>query len=176
MKFPVSKRRGGFTLVELLAVIMIIIILAGLVVAGLGFVREKQDREKAKIQVALIGKALEEYKLDNGSYPAAVSTTGKNQSNILYKALYLDGANDATKTKRIYVPEFDPVTTKQGWITGSGATATVTDPWGFEYYYRTGAGAVNPDFDFWSGGKDGKTSSSSSTPDTADTRDDIRNF
>jgi general secretion pathway protein G len=176
MKSSFSSRRGGFTLIELLAVITIIVILAGLVIAGLSFVQDKQSREKTKLQIALIGKALEEYKLDKGSYPSAVSATGAGQSNILFKALYLDGANDGTKETKIYLAELDPSNGKQGWVEGGGAGSVIKDPWGSEFRYRTGADAVNPDFDIWSVGKDGKTSSSSSSQNDKDNRDDIRNF
>lgn len=176
MKSAVSRKRSGFTLIELLAVITIIVILAGIVVGGMKFAQEKQAREKAKLQVSLIGKALEEYKLDNGSYPAADNAMGTGQSNLLYKALYWDGASDTTKTKKIYLAELDPANTKQGWVDGTGANALIKDPWGSEYRYRTGNSAVNPDFDFWSVGKDGNTSTSTTTPDNNDTRDDIRNF
>jgi general secretion pathway protein G len=176
MKSSVSSRRSGFTLIELLAVITIIVILAALVIAGMGFVQDKQAREKTKLQVNLIGKALEEYKLDNGSYPAASSATGVGQSNILFKALYLDGANDATKAKKIYLAELDPSSGRQGWVEGSGESAIIKDPWGSEFRYRTAPDSVNPDFDFWSVGKDGKTSSSTTSPNDKDSRDDIRNF
>lgn len=171
MKSSVSKRRQGFTLIELLAVITIIVILAALVVGAMGFVKDKQANEKAKIQVALLGKALEEYKLDNGNYPPSTSPDGKNQSNVLYKALYLDGANDTTKTKKIYLAELDPAATKQGWVDGKGESATIKDPWGQEYLYRTGSAAENPDFDLWSMGKDGKTGADAKS---ADSKDDIR--
>ena len=67
----INSRPGypGFTLIELMAVITIIVILAGLVVGGLGFVNDRQAKEKAKVQIALLSKAIEEYKLDNGVYP-----------------------------------------------------------------------------------------------------------
>jgi len=175
MKSTVFRRRSGFTLIELLAVITIIVILAGIVIGGMKFVQDKQARDKAKLQVNLMGKALEEYKLDNGSYPAAATATGEKQSNMLYKALYWDGASDATKTKKIYLAELEPGG-KQGWTEGTGESATIKDPWSNEYRYRTGTNAVNPDFDFWSVGKDGKTSTSTTSPNTSDTRDDIRNF
>ena len=67
MKIPSRRHPAAFTLIELMAVITIIVILAGMVVGGLGYVNEKQAREKAKIQIALLSKALEEYKLDNGT-------------------------------------------------------------------------------------------------------------
>jgi general secretion pathway protein G len=170
MKSSVSTQRRGFTLIELLAVITIIVILAGLIVAGLGFVKDKQANNKATIQVALIAKALEEYKADNGNYPPSTSPDGMNQSNLLYRALYQDAVDDTTRTKRIYLAELDPGTTKQGWVRGSGASATIRDPWDQEFLYRTGAASENPDFDLWSMGKDGKTGADAKS---ADSRDDI---
>jgi hypothetical protein len=67
----------------------------------------------------------------------------------------------------------NPDGNKQKWIQGTGATATIVDPWKNEYLYRTGASADNPDFDLWSMGKDGKTDASSSKG--KDSLDDIRN-
>jgi hypothetical protein len=95
---------------------------------------------------------------------------------MLYLALYWDGASDTTRTRKIYLPELDPASNRQGWLDGNGQNATIRDPWGSEYRYRTGTSAVNPDFDLWSVGKDGRTSTSAATPDNRDTRDDIRNF
>lgn len=164
-------RRGGFTLIELLAVITIIVILAALVVGGMEFAKVKQANEKAKIQIALISKALEEYKLDNGSYPPSTSPDGKGQSNVLYRALYQDAVDDTTKAKTIYLPELDPASNKQGWVSGTGPAATIRDPWGQEYLYRSGPAAENPDFDLWSMGKDGKTGADAKSPES---RDDIR--
>jgi general secretion pathway protein G len=184
MKTNPRHGRAAFTLIELMAVITIIVILAGLVVGGMGFVNERQAKEKAKVQMALLSKALEEYKLDNGSYPATGnSADGSGQSAILFKALYFDGASDATKVKKIYLPELDPVNSKQGWTSGTAtAGTTITDPWGNPYRYRTAIGSTgtansntqNPDFDLWSCGKDGLTNPSSTT-DTK-SKDDIRNF
>ena len=87
MKITSSRPRRGFTLVELLAVITIIIILASVVIGGMGLVKERQARSTAKIQLGLITNALEEYKLDNGSYPMG-DAGAKGESNILFRALY----------------------------------------------------------------------------------------
>ena len=51
MKTNPRHGRAAFTLIELMAVITIIVILAGLVVGGMGFVHEKQAKEKAKVQI-----------------------------------------------------------------------------------------------------------------------------
>ncbi|MEI8037085.1 MAG: type II secretion system protein GspG [Verrucomicrobiota bacterium] len=170
--------RAAFSLIELMAVIVIIVILASLVVGGLGYASERQAKEKCKVQMALLSKAIEAYKLENGSYPATVDgSNGTGGDQILFKALYYDGSSDTTK--RIYLPELDPLTSKQGWTTGAVlATTPITDPWGNPFRYRSATGKAtdltqNPDYDLWSMGKDGKTA-----PSLTDTTslDDIRNF
>jgi general secretion pathway protein G len=143
-------RAKGFTLIELLVVIAIIVVLAGLSVTGFNYVQERQDHEKTKLQIALISNALEDYKADNGEYPAVTTT------NELYRVLYYDGAS-VTPPEKIYVPQLDPENNKQGWTEGTGATVKITDPWGGEYIYRIDSDplAKNPDFDIVSKGKDG---------------------
>jgi prepilin-type N-terminal cleavage/methylation domain-containing protein len=202
MKITPRTGKAAFTLIELMAVITIIVILAGLVVGGMGFVSERQAKEKAKVQIALLSKALEEYKLDMGSYPPTVdkpnvaSPAGTGTSAVsLYDALFYDGYDYGkqatppttwTKAVKIYLADLDPTSTKQGWVTTStttvGKSLTVSDPWGNQYCYRTAvdstgkanASTQNPDFDLWSMGKDGK--SKPATPSDTTNRDDIKNF
>jgi general secretion pathway protein G len=164
-----SLDRRGFTLVELLVVITIIAILAGLSMGGYGYVTRKQADSQATIQINLLSKALEEYKSDNGAYPPTGTT------NALYNLLYWDGAKTNPPGK-IYLAELDPGSKTQGWIEGSGATARIMDPWGNEYIYRRGddANARNPDFDLLSKGKDG--ASSLTNPAAPENGDDIDNF
>ena len=183
-----------------MAVITIIVLLAGLVVGGMGFVSDRQAKEKARVQIALLSKAIEEYKLDMGAYPGstaafggtAATAAGGDFSQVLYTALFKEGYDytspttppaNWTKAQKIYLPELDPRTTKQGWVTTTtGSTPTsglkITDPWGKPYLYRVGANAQNPDFDLWSSGKDMKTKTGATAADLkhADTKDDIRNF
>jgi general secretion pathway protein G len=69
MKNLNKRRRAGFTLVELLVVIVIIGLLATVVVIN---VLPSQDRamvEKARADVATLETALETYRLENLSYP-----------------------------------------------------------------------------------------------------------
>lgn len=198
MKTNSRSGRSGFSLIELMAVVTIIIILAGLVVGGMGFVNERQAKEKAKVQIQLLSKAIEEYKLDMGSYPgtsaafggAAATGQGGDYSQVLYTALFYEGyqytsqtnpPSNWTRATKIYLPELDPRNNKQGWVTSTtGTTPTanlkVVDPWGNNYLYRTGTGAQNPDFDLWSKGKDGNTNTSNPDMKQAANKDDIRNF
>lgn len=190
MKTSSRHGKSGFTLIEMMAVITIIVILAGLVVGGLGFVTERQAKEKARVQLALLAKALDEYKLDNGSYPVTANKAqGDGSSAILYKALFGDGLSSG----KIYLADLNPTTSKQGWVdpiaTGTPPatlTGQIKDPWGNEYRYRSAlnpggapnADTVNPDYDLWSVGKDGVTNGANNPAGVRDTKnkDDIRNF
>jgi len=66
---PVARDERGFTLIELLVVVIILGLLVGLVGPRL-LGRVGQSRTAAaKAQVELFGAALDQYKLDVGSYP-----------------------------------------------------------------------------------------------------------
>src|SRR5205807_4071811 len=65
-----SFRAGGaFTILELLVVMTIIIVLAGLILSTAGYVQKKGARSRAEAEIAAISAALESYKADNGIYP-----------------------------------------------------------------------------------------------------------
>jgi prepilin-type N-terminal cleavage/methylation domain-containing protein len=69
----------GFTLIELIVVVAIIIILAGLVLSTVGYVQKKAARSRAETEIAAMSAALESYKADNGAYargPATAMTVG----------------------------------------------------------------------------------------------------
>lgn len=59
----------GFTLIELMVVIVILGILAGLVVPRIMGRPEEARQLKAKVQIESFVTALKLYKLDNGAYP-----------------------------------------------------------------------------------------------------------
>src|SRR4030043_552734 len=62
--------RKGFTLIELMVVIVILGILAGLVLPRFMGRTEEARRTKAKLQTETLESALNIYKLDNGAYPS----------------------------------------------------------------------------------------------------------
>jgi general secretion pathway protein G len=67
---PGSLDQAGFTLIELLIVVIILGVLAGLVGPRL-FGRVGQSRQAAaRVQIELLGAALDQFKLDVGRYPS----------------------------------------------------------------------------------------------------------
>jgi general secretion pathway protein G len=148
---------AGFTLVELLTVLIIIVILAGLVVGAAKYALTKGATSRAQAEIAAMELALEHYKSDNGVYPttpsgrptSAISSPYGN-SPTLYLALA--GAHGFPKTY---------MTFKANQIRTINATTTIIlDPFGAPYnYYCTQpvqADQFNTaSFDLWSYGPSG---------------------
>jgi general secretion pathway protein G len=68
-RYP-ALRFSGFTLLELLVVIVIIGLLAGLVAPRYFEQVRKSNTKVARAQIDSLEKALDQYRLDVGSYPA----------------------------------------------------------------------------------------------------------
>ncbi|WP_416906879.1 MAG: type II secretion system major pseudopilin GspG [Polymorphobacter sp.] len=66
-----TKRKNGFTLLELMVVIVIIGLLSTVVVLNVLPSRDQALVEKARADIALIEQALDLYRLDNLTYPSA---------------------------------------------------------------------------------------------------------
>ena len=77
MQASAPRARSGFTLIEMLVVIIVIGLLAGLVGPRiLGRVSEAKTAT-ARTQIELLGLALDNYRLDNGSYPTTEQGPGR---------------------------------------------------------------------------------------------------
>lgn len=64
------KNQRGFTLIEIMVVVIILGLLAGLVLPRVLGQEEKARISAAKTQIRAIEGALDSFKLDNGFYPA----------------------------------------------------------------------------------------------------------
>ncbi|GMA84085.1 hypothetical protein GCM10025855_36180 [Shewanella glacialipiscicola] len=65
-----NKKHQGFTLLEVMVVIVILGILASMVVPNLMGNKDKADQQKAVSDIVALENALDMYKLDNGIYPS----------------------------------------------------------------------------------------------------------
>lgn len=65
-----TNKQKGFTLLEIMVVIVILGILASMVVPNLMANKDKADRQKVVSDVVALENALDMYKLDNSVYPS----------------------------------------------------------------------------------------------------------
>lgn len=65
------KNQKGFTLIEIMVVVIILGLLAGLVLPRILGQEDKARLESAKVQIRALEGALDAYKLDNGFYPTS---------------------------------------------------------------------------------------------------------
>lgn len=74
-------RRGSFTLIEILVVITIIGILAGMVFKMMGYAGRQSQKAQTIQILEKVAHALEEYKAEYGQYPPADGMTYKYENN-----------------------------------------------------------------------------------------------
>ncbi len=158
------KSPAAFTIIELLVVISIILVLAGLVLATSSYVHNKGARSRTEAEIAALSAALENYKSDNGVYPIDATVNAqtsldpanyKAPSLNLYKALSGDADADANRTAeaKSYMA-FKP--NQLAPTDQSQAVTFIKDPFGNSYGYSTAGQAgtsgtgYNPTFDLWS--------------------------
>ncbi|MGF1686956.1 type II secretion system major pseudopilin GspG [Photobacterium japonica] len=65
-----QRKQRGFTLLEVMVVIVILGVLASLVVPNLLGNKEKADQQKVVTDIGALENALDMYKLDNSVYPS----------------------------------------------------------------------------------------------------------
>ena len=125
-----ERKQGGFTLIEIMVVVVILGILAALVVPQ---VMNRPDQAKvtvAKGDIKAIGAALDMYKLDNYSYPS----TQLGLDALVEKP----GGNPQPKN----------------WNRDGYLKRVPKDPWGNEYQYLSPG--TQGQYDLYSYGADGK--------------------
>lgn len=93
------KKHAAFTLIEMVTVMTIIVILAGLVVAVTGYVNRKAAMTRASSEIETIRLACQNYKADTGGYPQDAKVETVNG-----KATFTPGNTDKLSPKSHYDP------------------------------------------------------------------------
>lgn len=124
---PSCHKNSGFTLLELLVVLVIIGLLAGYVGPKYFAQIGKSEVKTARAQIDALGKALDQYRLDTGHYPT------------------VEQGLPALNTS----PSSEPK-----WGGPYLQKAVPNDPWGRPYLYKSPGD--HGDFDLSSLGKDGQ--------------------
>jgi general secretion pathway protein G len=144
----------GFTLIELVVVIAIIVILVGLVLTTVGYVQKNAARSRASTEIAAMSAALESYKADNGVYPS--NNNGTLGAHALYQGLSGDG-NDAiggtsasTGTPGSSGKSYMALKPNMLHPNPPDATTRVIDPFGNDYNYIAPGTNNTATFDLWS--------------------------
>jgi general secretion pathway protein G len=128
MRFEPTSRRAGFTLIEILVVVVILGILATVIVPKIMSRPEQARIVKARVDIKAIESSLNLYKIDNGRYP----TTEQGLRALVEKPT----SGEIPKNWSKYLDKI-PV-----------------DPWGKGYLYLSPG--AHGDFDVMSYGPDGE--------------------
>ena len=78
-----KSRRSGFTLVEVLLVLVIIGIIAGIALPNLAGKSKKAMIAKAKAEISNLSGAVDIYEVDNGAYPSSLNDLISKPGNAL---------------------------------------------------------------------------------------------
>jgi prepilin-type N-terminal cleavage/methylation domain-containing protein len=154
-----SPRRpvAAFTLIELLAVITIIGILAGLTLGAAGAVRRHGATSTAKAEVAALQAACDRYYADNNAYPIGTDDPTRTNTPTGATTLFTNLLGSATLTvaptsKRYFEP-------KPAMVFTTRSPNYFIDPWGYAYGYNCSTnsdGTWNPPL-IWSTAGGGNT-------------------
>jgi general secretion pathway protein G len=131
-----SSIRRGFTLIELMVVVVILGILATMVVPKVMSKPEQARRTKAKVDIRSIQTALNMFKADTGRFP----TTAEGLQALV--------TNPGVK----------------GYASDAYLERVPNDPWGNKYIYIS-PGVHSKDYDLKSCGKDGEDGGSDDNAD-----------
>ena len=134
-----QRRARGFTLIEIMVVVVIMGILASLVVPKLIARTGESKVAAAKVDIATVMQALKLYRLDNQRYP----TTEQGLRSLVEKPTVGPAAN--------------------GWKAGGYLEKMPKDPWGNPYQYLSPG--LKGEVDIISLGADGQSGGSGEDAD-----------
>ena len=139
MRVISNKKQGGFTLIEIMVVVVILGILASVVVPRIMDRPDTARITKARLDIQSLEGALNQYRLDNFVYP----TTEQGLEALVEK------------------PSGDPEPTN--WNKGGYVKSLPNDPWNRPYLYLSPG--EKGEFDLYSLGADGQSGGEDASAD-----------
>lgn len=127
-----ANRSAGFTLIEIMVVILVLGVLAAMVAPNVFRHVGQSKGAAARAQIEMLGSALDAYRLDNDRYPASAQGL---------KALRRE-------------PTSEP--RPRDWQGPYLKKDVPLDPWGGEYVYRSPGTESEWGYDLLSYGRDGR--------------------
>lgn len=123
---------SGFTIIEMLVVISVIIILAGITVGIISYANDKAFRDRTTVELRSIEMALQQYHNDVGQYPDG----SYNSPNGLYG--YLGTTTNAAGRRLMSFKD------------SQFSSTNLIDPYGNIYGYQSPGSNNLAGFDLWS--------------------------
>lgn len=111
-----NKQNKGFTIVELLIVIVVIGILAGLVITTYNGIQQKARNTERTTDLKTFQSQLEAYNANNGRYPTSANLGATSATNVTFIASDLKGMDKETLR--------DPKATAGNYALGTSTTPT----------------------------------------------------
>jgi len=140
MRVIQKSKQVGFTLIEVMAVVVILGLLVTLVAPNVLGQQEKAQVKKAQVDIQMLSSALSMYKLENYNFPS----TSQSLEALVNKP---SGSPEALNWSSSYVNRLPK------------------DPWGNPYVYLEPGSKSKQGYDLWSYGADGKKGGSGNDAD-----------
>ncbi len=77
-----SRLRRGFTLLELLLVLVILVVIAGFGIQAFNGTRERAKKQQAKITLGMLSTMLKQYQMEVNNLPSALAALHEMPSDI----------------------------------------------------------------------------------------------
>ncbi len=185
------KRYFSFTLVEILAVTVLVSLLAAIGFAGYGYAMNASRRAATESLIQQISAGLENFKIKNGYYPASSTYTKiavtKNSDDLLDSITFgsTKWTKGTNKEFNVFFKPLDQEKIKKN-ISSVSNQLVLVDSWGGAIYYKYPGTYNKTGFDLIAPGEDGNfgTGAAASPSDSTTCKDsngdwacdDISNF
>lgn len=132
-RYTSQSAPSGFTLIEVLLVLVILVVLGSIAASQFLGVQDKANINAAKAQVSQFATSIDMYKFDTKQYPASLEELIQKPS-------------DSTMAERWAGPYLDK-------------SKVPVDPWDNEFKYSKEGKKNSDKYDVWSAGPDGQDGS-----------------